>query len=222
MYIRRTRTNNTATGEAYLTYRLVRGESIAGKVRQITVLNLGRHFPIRQDDWPLLCSRIEQLLNPQNDLIPAPKCPDPIERAAQRVFAQLVERAIPAKAAVSPDAVDHASAGEATSPDPQEVDIGSLQLAQPRSVGVEQVALHAVSQLGLVEKLTELGIHGAMRAAILGNLIGRIAHPASERATWDWLQNQCGLGELLDVDFTGMSHAPVPCLGPADAASRTD
>ena len=65
MFIRQTRTNNKATGEGYFTYRLVRGERIAGKVRQITVLNLGRHFPVSQDDWPLLCSRIEQLLAPQ-------------------------------------------------------------------------------------------------------------------------------------------------------------
>ena len=66
MFIRQTRTNNKATGEAYFTFRLVRGERIAGKVRQVTVLNLGRHFPILQDDWPLLCSRLEQLLNPQS------------------------------------------------------------------------------------------------------------------------------------------------------------
>ncbi len=51
MYIRQTRTNNKATGEGYFTYRLVRGERIAGMVRQITVLNLGRHFPVLQDDW---------------------------------------------------------------------------------------------------------------------------------------------------------------------------
>ena len=28
-------------------FRLVRGERIGGKVRQITVLNLGRHFPVQ-------------------------------------------------------------------------------------------------------------------------------------------------------------------------------
>ena len=64
MYIRQTRTNNKATGEGYFTYRLVRGERIGGKVRQITVLNLGRHFPFKRENWPLLCSRIEYLLRP--------------------------------------------------------------------------------------------------------------------------------------------------------------
>jgi hypothetical protein len=54
MFIRQTRTRNQATGEGYVTYRLVRSERIGGKVRQITVLNLGRHFPIKAEDWPML------------------------------------------------------------------------------------------------------------------------------------------------------------------------
>ena len=91
MFIRQTRTNNKATGEAYFTFRLVRGERIGGKVRQVTVLNLGRHFPILQDDWPLLCSRLEQLLNPQS-LLCSLECPDKIERTAQRLYQQLIER----------------------------------------------------------------------------------------------------------------------------------
>ena len=73
-------------------------------------------------------------------------------------------------------------------PDYQDVDIDSLQQIQPRSVGVEQVALHALSQVGCIRKLTDLGINGAMRAAILGNVIGRMAEPASELSTWNWLQ----------------------------------
>ena len=45
-----------------------------------------------------------------------------------------------------------------------------------------------------------------MRASILGNLIARMAAPASEWATWGWLQTHSALGELLDVDFEGLSH----------------
>ena len=45
-----------------------------------------------------------------------------------------------------------------------------------------------------------------MRAAIIGNLIGRLAKPASELSTWHWLQTQSALGELIDVDYAAMSH----------------
>ena len=81
MFIRQTRTGNKATGESYVTYRLVRTERIGGKVRQITVLNLGRHFPIKQEDWPILCSRLDQLLNPQAVILPL-ECSESIERTA--------------------------------------------------------------------------------------------------------------------------------------------
>ena len=47
----------------------MRGERIGGRVRQITVLNLGRNFAIKQDDWPILCLRLEQLLQPQEVLL---------------------------------------------------------------------------------------------------------------------------------------------------------
>jgi transposase len=206
MFIRQTRTNNIATGESYFTYRLVRGERVAGKVRQITLLNLGRHFPIKQQDWPLLCSRIEQLLHPQADCSPL-RCGAHLERAAQRYFGQLIARA-PLAAAADTPAVDASrpSVVAKCAAQVEQVEIDSLALTQPRAVGVEHVALHAVAELGLVDKLSELGINGVMRACILGNLIGRIAQPASELATWNWLQTQSALGELLEVDFNGMSH----------------
>ena len=209
MFIRQTRTANKATGEGYFTYRLVRGERIGGKVRQITVLNLGRNFAIKQEDWPLLCGRIEQLMRPQEVLLPI-SCPDHIERAAQRYIGQLIartpEQGDDAAAGNAAPASETASAPVSRPPDIQEVDVDSLQLTQPRSVGVEHLALHALSQLGFIEKLTELGINGVMRAAILGNLVGRMAQPASELATWQWLQTQSALGELIDVDFNSMSH----------------
>ena len=206
MFIRRTRTNNTALKESYFTYRLVRGERIGGKVRQITVLNLGRNFSIKQEDWPLLCSRIEHLLHSQDSLF-SPDCSEHIERAAQRYVGQLI-----ARAPKQPDATDSSgmmtssSLSESSPVDYQEVDIHSLQLTQPRSVGVEHIGLHALAQLGLIDKLAELGINGVMRAAIIGNIIGRMAYPASELSTWQWLQTHSALGELIDVDFAGMSH----------------
>ncbi len=206
MYIRQTRTNSKATGESYFTYRLVRGERIGGRVRQITVLNLGRHFPIKQKDWPVLCRRIEQLLQPQETLL-ALACSKQIEQAAQRYVGQLIARAPSLNADDgTPGAVAAMAGGAAHVPDYQEVDIDSLQQTQPRCVGVEHVGLHALEQVGFVQKLSELGINGAMRAAIIGNIIGRMAYPASELATWDWLQTHSALGELIDVDFEGMSH----------------
>ena len=197
MYIRQTKTNNAATGESYFTHRLVRGERVQGKVRQITLLNLGRHFPVNQSDWPLLCLRIEQLLSGQAALL-AVDLTTQLEQTAQRVAGRLIARA-PASAALTP------STAEATpQSDFQEVDVDSLQLTQPRSVGVEHVGLRALAQLGLIDKLAALGVNGAMRAAIIGSIIGRMAKPASELSSWHWLRQHSALGELIDFDFEAM------------------
>lgn len=58
-------------GEGCCTYRLLRSERVGGKVRQLTLLNLGRRFPIRPQHGPLLCSRVGQLLHPQEALCPS-------------------------------------------------------------------------------------------------------------------------------------------------------
>jgi hypothetical protein len=198
MYIRQTRTNNKITGEGYFTFRLVRGERIGGKVRQVTLLNLGRDFSVKREDWPLLCSRLEQLLQPQTAFMTI-SCPAPVEQVAQRLFGRLVAQA---------PVADTATASVCATPpvpDFQEVDIDSLQQSQPRTVGVEQLGLHALRQLGLIDKLAELGINGVMRASIVGNIVGRMAQPGSERATLQWLQDESGLGELMDVDFGTLS-----------------
>jgi len=193
MFIRRSATRNTTTGESYFSYRLVRTERVGAKVRQITLLNLGREFAVPQENWPVLCLRIEQLISAQDTLLAA-KCSERIEAAAQRYAGQLVMRA---------PMIEGTAAARV--PDFREVDVDSVEDRQPRSVGVEHVGLAAMSKLGFVEKLKGLGLNGASRAAVIGNVIGRMAKPASELATWKWLQRESGLGELIDVNFQAMS-----------------
>lgn len=49
MFIRTTPTRNSATGETYITHRLVESRRAGDKVRQVTLLNLGRHFPLAKE-----------------------------------------------------------------------------------------------------------------------------------------------------------------------------
>ena len=193
MFVRRTQTRRT-DGQTYYTHRLVNSERIGSKVRQHTLLNLGGHFEIPREQWPLLCQRIDEIRNGQTPLLD--DTPPALEEEAQRIAAQLLART-PVSDEASPDA---ASPGR----DLQSVDVDSLELARPRSVGVEEVGLWALSQLGLVELMAELGMNGPMRAAAVGSIVGRLAHPASERATQAWLRERSALGELLGVDFETM------------------
>ena len=64
--------------------------------------------------------------------------------------------------------------------DIQRVDVDSLELVRPRSVGVEHVGLWAMDQLGLRTLLQERGIGASLRAAATGSIIARMARPGSE------------------------------------------
>jgi hypothetical protein len=71
-------------------------------------------------------------------------------------------------------------------------------------VGVEAAGLAAMDWLGLDPILAQLGFNGVQRAAVAGSLIGRMAAPGSELATWRWLGERSALGELLGVSFDAM------------------
>ena len=189
MFIRRTRTRSI--GESF-TFRLVRSERTGDQVRQRTLLNLGRHFDVAPSEWPALCRRIDELLAGQLPL--PPDGPPALESHAQRITALLLagERI---GAASSPASQRH---------DFQHVDVDSLELIRPRSVGVEHAGLWAMDQLGLRTRLEALGIGASLRTAAIGSIIARMARPGSERATRRWLGERSALGELLGVDFETM------------------
>jgi transposase len=205
MFIRKTTTRSKSAAEAYFTFRLVASERTADQVRQITLLNLGRHFDLPKPDWPRLCARIDALLANQPGLLPEPEA---IETLAQRFAARLIAgqpaSGEPAAAPALP--AQPAPPPTSATPDPvyAEVDVTSLQLTRPRAVGVEAAGLAAMNWLGIDQILTGLGFNGVQRDAVASLLIGRMAAPGSEMATWRWLRERSALGELLDVDFEAM------------------
>ena len=189
MYIRRTSIKSRRTGEPYYTYRLVESIREGEGVRQRTVLNLGRHFDVPRSQWAALAQRIAQLLGGQGDWL-APGLDGRWEEAAQRYAAQILRARARSE-----------EGGPGEPADYHTVDVASLEVIRPRSVGVEHVALQALRQVQLEEKLEALGFNGPQRAAAIGTVVARMVAPGSELATHQWLQQQTGLGELIDYDF---------------------
>jgi transposase len=189
MFIRCTTIKSKRHGQPYKTYRLVETQRVDGKVKQYTLLNLGRHFDVPKAQWRDLSQRISELLNPQQGALLEMELEAALEARAQRYAAQILA----SRSQPSCDETEYES-----------VSVDSLELVRPRRVGIEHLALQAMSQLKLPEKLKELGFNRHQLAAALGNIIGRMASPASERATLTWLQQRSGLGELIGYDFEGM------------------
>ncbi len=188
MFIRRTQIKSRQQGEPYYTYRLVETERVNKQVKQHTLLNLGRHFDVPKAHWRDLALRIEQLLSGQASLLSI-ELPAELEALAQRYQALILATRC-----------DHKKAPDSF----QSVDIDSLELVRPRRVGIECMALHAIAQVGLRDKLVALGFNRHQLSAALGNIIARMAFPASELASYGWLQQRSGLGELMGYDFESM------------------
>ena len=193
MYIRRTTIKSRRTGEPYYTYRLVQSVRIEGRVRQRTLVNLGRYFDVPREHWAALAQRIEQLVSRQGELIPAGLDPQ-WEEAAQRYSALVIRAKARLEEGATPLEADY-----------QAADVNSLDLVRARSVGVEHVGFEVLRQVGLDTKLEEPGFNGPQRAAAIGTIIARMTAPGSERFTHAWLQQHSGLGELIEVDFGALN-----------------
>lgn len=190
MFIRQTTTGSSASNQSYITYRLVNSVRVGKKVRQQTLLNLGRHFDLERELWPELCTRIEQILAGQSAMFEVPAA---VEKQAQAICAKII--ALRGGCAGS----EHEGVS-----DFREIDITGVELIRPRSVGTEHVGLHALEALGLPKILEDAGFNGPQRAAALANIIGRMCQPRSELATWNWMKNKSAIGELLEFDFESM------------------
>ena len=190
MFIRRTSIKSRQSGSAYYTYRLVENQRVAGKVKQTTLLNLGRHFAVPESDWKALSSRIEQLLTVQAGCFEQ-ALSVPLESKTQNYAARIIAQ--------------RSDSGPFESDDYHSVDLDGLELMRPRRVGVEQLAVYALERLQLVAHLEGLGFNRHQLAAALGNIVARMACPGSERATHQWLQQRSGLGELVDYPYEDMA-----------------
>jgi len=194
MFIRQTKTRSTSDGKSYFTHRLVESNRVGTKVRQRTLLNLGTNFDLPKDLWPELCIRIEQILNCEQPIFAIDAT---IEKSAQHLYSQIIARR---------GEIEKLSAenGAQNTENFEEVDLNSIQQIKPRTVGAEHVSLEALKDLQIPQILEEAGFSGRQQAEALGNIIGRMCAPRSDRATASWLKEKSALGELLKYDFTSM------------------
>ncbi len=142
MYIRRTKTKTAAHGEDSYTYRIVESVRVGTQVKQRTLLNLGKNFAIAPTQWSLLTARIEQFLQGsgpyQTELFDlADDLGQLLEAAAER-YSTLIIAKLAQPVAIETPEQDYHSVG-----------ITHIEAVQARSIGLETLAMHAVTQLQL-------------------------------------------------------------------------
>ncbi len=188
MFIRKTQCQQKKSGGHYFTYRLVESQRTGSKIRQHTLLNLGVEFSIPKEDWPTLTNRIKEILSGQLTLLTIDST---LENTAHNYARQILKK--------------RQDVTQKKPNDYRTVDVDTLNIYNPRSIGCEHVVLEALRFLELDTKLADLGFKIPQMSLAIGTIVGRACHPASERETHRWLQDQSGLGELLDYDFSKTS-----------------
>ena len=168
MFIRQTKTSNSSSGQSYFTYGLVSSRPVGKQVKQQRLLNLGRHFELPGEQWPELCIRLEQILSGQKPLFEPDEV---IEQTAQHLYSKLIARST----SIEPEDSD----SEPT--DFQEVELNSIEMLKPRSVGAEHACLETLRQLNLPAILNQAGLNTAQKAAAVGNIVARMCQPARQR-----------------------------------------
>ena len=156
--------------------------------RQRTVMQLGR-LTLPRKHWPLLAIELERRI------------------AGQEEFDKLNLQTIPSVLKAADSAMSHfderhRQKASNTSNDKQAefatIDLRTATSSLSRSIGPELVAHAMWEELGLPGILRQLGFDKNARALAEAVVAGRLIHPGSDLATWDWIRNQSGIGELTD------------------------
>lgn len=187
------------TQTEYKTFKLVESFRTERGPRQHIVLNLGADFDLPEAQWKDLANRIEEIVTRQESIFTyAPE----VERLARKYVRRIIKQG-------GSDAVYLIRAGKSAtdrestySPDYQVVDVNSTENEEPRSVGAEHVVLETIRELGLDEKLSEMGFSRPWKDVAIGVIAGRLINPCSELSTHWWLQYKSAIDELMGTDFS--------------------
>jgi len=196
MYIRKVSKSNRGSGKRYTYYRLAETyRGVDGKVRQRSLLALGKLEGVPPHKHKLLADKIEQLYRGELSLFNEVIDPQ-IDKLAEAFCAELLKKDFPAAPPVAPPV---ATPAPAPAPDWMNVDLNSLEVEDARELGAAWLSLQTLEATGVIPLLKSLGIQGQSLSFCLLAWLSRMTHPASERATATWLAQRSALPELLDV-----------------------
>ena len=189
MFIRKTKKIDPKNSREYFLFQLVESFRTERGPRQRILMNLGTDLDLTQDELKELANRIEEHVTGQRSLFPAT---EKVETLAQKFASQLISNLSHPVPLVKE--TEHV-------PDYQTIDIDTVEHVMARSIGCEHLLHYVAGQLELGQALRELGISSSQLSLALGSIYARAIFPASDRASFNWLQTQSGLGELLGFDF---------------------
>lgn len=196
MFIKKTLKTDSKTGKSYCAYHLVESRRTEKGPRQRMLLYMGSEIDLPEGEHKLLAQRIEEIITKQKSLFPYSK---EVERLAHFYASQVIRRLS------TPSMSSEDTENDEEQPQFVSINVNSIEKSEPRTVGTEHLLLQMAEQLELPKQLKELEFSKTDIAVALGTIVARATAPDSERATFTWLCNESGIGELLDFDFKNSS-----------------
>jgi len=188
MFIRKKYKKDKKTNKAYCVYQLIESIRTEKGPRQRILLYLGSNLDLSEKDLKDLANRIEELISGVVSFI---DYPTHIETLAQTFSKQLIKK--------------EAKNNSVNDENYQTININSLEHEHSRTVGIEHISYETLKKLEIDKKLYELGLNKRQVEICIGVIVGRLAYPNSERATYNWLKNQSAIDELLQTNFNSLS-----------------
>ena len=198
MFIRRKEKTDRVTGKKYFIYQLVESFRTEKGPRQRILLNLGNELALSEEHLKLLANRIEEMVAGIQSLVEYPR---EVESLAEDIAKRIVE-----KGAVSEPLKE-------AEHDYHSVDLNSVEHSRARTVGMEYIAYETIKKLKLDKKLLELGLSQRQVEIAIALVVGKLACPRSELATYHWMQNESAMEELLKTHFDRLSLDSVYKVG---------
>jgi len=163
---------------------------------------MGR-IDLPKDQWKALANAIEAEYKKQPVLFPGENENKEIQKLAKH-YATLISQNELNKAQESSTHKNGETAQESHKPeyksDYETVDLNSVEYSNARTIGGEQVILSQLREYGFGEFLKTLGLTEEQVKIAEAQIIGRAVHPASERETARWLNENSGTKELLGIN----------------------
>jgi len=179
MYIKKVTKHNKESDKVYEYLHLVENIRTPKGPRQRLILNLGK-LDIAPELYKELANYIDGILQGQPTLFsPNPKIEQLAKKAAQRIFSKTSEPVI----------AEHNS-------EFKEIDVTSIEGSEIRSIGPEHACHSIWQELGLSEKLLEIGVSPHVIPIIEMLVVGRLVSPGSELHTHRWAQQISAIYEL--------------------------
>ena len=195
MYVRKT--TRRYKDKTYTNYLLVESIHTPNGPRQKVVCSLGDLSPRPAEEWLRLARKVEEALVGQVNLFsePDPEVDEIVRQVQEQQIATLRKS-------------DNSSIDPSRTTDLVTVHADRVTATQHRTAGPVHVGFQFWKRLEFDVILRRLGFSTKAIQLTCAMTLNRLIHPDSEHAMPDWIR-ATALGDILNVDFTGLVHDPL-------------